>query len=204
MMRGFNKGLAAALCLAAAGCGGESDLDDGAEAGDVAPGQQVEIHTSMGRIVVELFPDRSPITVENFLAYVDEAFYDGVIFHRIVPGWVIQGGGFKPGLEEHPPTRDNIQNESDNGLTNSRGTLAMARTPPPHSAQAQFYINVSDNSMLDFGGQRTGEHGYAVFGTVVEGIDVVDAISGVTIENRGPMQGVPVEPVMMDSIRRLP
>ena len=204
MMKGLKKGLAAALCVVAAACGGEPAVDDSADAGDVAQGPQVEIQTSMGRMVVELFPDRAPISVENFLAYVDEGFYDGLIFHRVVPGWVIQGGGFKAGLEEQQPAREAIQNESDNGLTNSRGTLAMARTPPPHSAKAQFYVNVSDNSVLDFGGQRTGEHGYAVFGTVVEGLDVVDEISGVAIENRGPMQGVPVEPVTIDSIRRLP
>ena len=202
MIGGLNRGLAAGLCLAAAACGGE--VDDGADGGDVVPGPQVEIQTSMGRMVVELFPDRAPITVENFLAYVDEGFYDGLIFHRVVPGWVVQGGGFRVGLEEQQPTREAIQNESDNGLTNSRGTLAMARTPPPHSATAQFYVNVSNNSMLDFGGQRTGQHGYAVFGTVVEGLEVVDAISGVEIENRGPFLNVPVEPVTIDSIRPLP
>ncbi len=204
MMKGLKKGLAAALCVVAAACGGEPAVDDSADDSDVAQGPQVEIQTSMGRMVVELFPDRAPISVENFLAYVDEGFYDGLIFHRVVPGWVIQGGGFKAGLEEQQPAREAIQNESDNGLTNSRGTLAMARTPPPHSAKAQFYVNVSDNPMLDFGGQRTGEHGYAVFGTVIEGLDVVDEISGVAIENRGPMPGVPVEPVTIDSIRRLP
>ncbi len=203
-MGGLHRGLGAALCFAAAACGGEAGQGDGADAGDVAPGPQVEIQTSMGRMVVELFPDRAPISVENFLAYVDEGFYDGLIFHRVVTGWVIQGGGFKAGLEEQQPTREAIQNESDNGLTNSRGTLAMARTPPPHSAKAQFYINVSNNAMLDFGGQVTGQHGYAVFGTVVEGLDVVDAIAGVAIENRGPMLGVPVEPVTIDSIRPLP
>ncbi|MEE9207183.1 MAG: peptidylprolyl isomerase [Gemmatimonadota bacterium] len=204
MIRVLNRGLVTALCLAAAACTGEPGEDDGADDSAVAPGPKVEIQTSQGRMVVELFPDRAPISVENFLAYVDEGFYDGLVFHRVVPGWVVQGGGFKPGLEEQAPTREPIQNESDNGLINSRGTLAMARMPAAHSATSQFYINVSNNSMLDFGAQRTGQHGYAVLGTVVEGLDVVDAISGVEIEDRGQMQGVPVEPVTIDSIRRLP
>src|SRR5262249_22901351 len=133
----------------------------------------VIIDTSMGTIKAELYESRAPITVKNFLAYVDEHFYDGTIFHRVMPDFMIQGGGFLPGMEEKKDKYAPIKNESHNGLTNDRGTLAMARTPDPDSATAQFFINVKDNPSLNL---STRDAGYAVFGRVIEGMDVVDKI----------------------------
>ena len=160
----------------------------------------VEMQTSLGTIRIELYPDRAPRTVENFLQYVRDGFYDGTIFHRVVPGFVIQGGGFTPDLEEKP-TREPIRNEADNGLQNLRGTIAMARTPDPHSAAAQFFINLKHNAPLDFTAPTPRGFGYTVFGKVIAGMDVVDRIARVETTTRGPYQNVPVNPVVIESVR---
>jgi len=151
----------------------------------------VVMTTPHGDITIELDADKAPITVENFLAYVDEGFFDGTVFHRVIPGFMIQGGGMTDEMIQkrgHPP----IKNEADNGLKNLRGTLAMARTADINSATSQFFINLKDNAFLDHGSR---DFGYAVFGQVVDGMDVVDAIAAVQTGNRGMHQDVPVEPV---------
>jgi cyclophilin family peptidyl-prolyl cis-trans isomerase len=160
----------------------------------------VVIDTSLGKIKVELFKDKAPITVKNIMQYVDDKFYDGTIFHRVIPNFMIQGGGFVPGMKEKQP-RPPIKNESSNGVSNARGTLAMARTPEPDSASAQFFINVKDNSFLDRANARDGV-GYAVFGRVIDGMDVVDRIKQVETGNRGPHGDVPTQDVIIRSIRR--
>jgi peptidyl-prolyl cis-trans isomerase B (cyclophilin B) len=168
-----------------------------------APGQppnpRVLIETSKGNITVELFPNNAPITVENFLAHVKSGFYDGTIFHRVIPGFMIQGGGMRPDLTEKPRGTP-IQNEADNGLKNLRGTLAMARTGDPHSATSQFFINVADNCLLDHRDKSLQGWGYAVFGQVVDGMQVVDAIVMAPRGDRGPYQDVPLEPVVMNKV----
>jgi cyclophilin family peptidyl-prolyl cis-trans isomerase len=163
---------------------------------------QVLIETSMGKIKVELFQDKSPVTVKNFLKYVDKKFYDGLIFHRVIPDFMIQGGGFAPGLKKEKETADPIKNEAGNGVKNERGTLAMARTGDPDSATAQFFINLKYNDFLDRAKARDG-FGYAVFGRVVEGMDVVDAIAKVETADQGPHEKVPVKDVVIKSIRRV-
>jgi len=160
----------------------------------------VVMKTSMGDIKIELYPDKSPATVKNFLQYVDEKHYDGTIFHRVIPTFMIQGGGMDADMREKP-THEPIKNEAGNGLANSRGTLAMARTSNPHSASAQFFINVKDNSFLDKANAQDG-WGYAVFGRVVDGMDVVDRIKQVATTSRGGHQNVPEQPVIVRSIRR--
>jgi len=157
----------------------------------------VVIDTSMGTIKVELFQDKAPITVKNFLQYVDDKHYDGTIFHRVIKDFMIQGGGLDQVMKEKP-TRPAIKNESTNGLANVRGTLAMARTPQPDSATSQFFINVVDNAFLDKA-QAKDKVGYCVFGKVVEGLDVADKIRAV---QTGPGD-VPVNAVMIKSVRRL-
>ncbi|MBS3744297.1 MAG: peptidyl-prolyl cis-trans isomerase [Wenzhouxiangellaceae bacterium] len=161
----------------------------------------VIIHTSRGDITVELYEDQAPVTVENFLSYVRNGFYDGTIFHRVIPGFMIQGGGFTPELAPKPNDAP-IENEADNGLSNQRGTIAMARTNEPDSATSQFFINVVDNSAsLDHRGKQSGRTwGYAVFGRVTEGMNVVDEIRFVQTEARGPHQNVPIEPVLIESV----
>ena len=158
----------------------------------------VILTTTLGDITVELFEDKAPITVENFLTYVDEGFFDGTIFHRVIPNFMIQGGGLTEGLEQKK-TRSPIKNEADNGLSNTRGTLAMARTQIVDSATAQFFINLSENYFLDHG---VRDFGYAVFGTVTDGMDVVDQIAAVATGNRGTHQNVPLENVFIVSARR--
>ena len=175
-----------------------------------APAPKVEpknptviMETSMGRMKIELYQDRAPGTVKNFLQYVDAKFYDGTIFHRVIPQFMVQGGGFTPGMNEKP-TRAPIQNESANGLSNLRGTLAMARTPDPHSASSQFFINLpagQRNQFLDKAQSRDG-WGYCVFGKVIEGLETIDKIAAVPTGNRGGHQDVPVEPVVIKSVRR--
>ena len=155
------------------------------------------MQTSMGTMKIELYQDRAPGTVKNFLQYVDDKFYDGTIFHRVIPGFMVQGGGFTPDMNEKP-TRAPIQNESANGLSNLRGTLAMARTPDPHSASSQFFINLRDNPFLDHGGR---DFGYAVFARVTEGMDVVDKIAAVETGTRSGHQDVPVTPVRIIEVR---
>jgi cyclophilin family peptidyl-prolyl cis-trans isomerase len=160
----------------------------------------VVIDTSMGKIKVELNADKAPKTVKNFLGYVDDKFYDGTIFHRVIPKFMIQGGGFKPGMKEKE-TKAAIKNESDNGLANKRGTIAMARTGQPDSATAQFYINVVDNAGLDRANADDGV-GYCVFGKVIDGMDVVDKIKDVETETKGnDFKDVPVKDVIIKSVR---
>ena len=160
----------------------------------------VTFHTNHGDIVIKTFDDKAPETVKNFLDYCREGFYDNTIFHRVINGFMIQGGGFEPGMKQKA-TKSPIQNEANNGLKNTRGTLAMARTQAPHSATAQFFINVADNAFLDHG-QR--DFGYAVFGKVVKGMDVADKISQVQTHNVGPYQNVPTKPVVILSAKVLP
>jgi peptidyl-prolyl cis-trans isomerase B (cyclophilin B) len=153
---------------------------------------RVVLETSKGRIVIELDPVKAPQTVKNFLDYVKAGHYDNTIFHRVIPGFMVQGGGFDSGMRQKP-TRPPIANEADNGLLNSRGTLAMARTSDPESASAQFFINVVDNTFLNFKSKTSQGWGYAVFGKVVEGMEVADAIAAVKTK----AQDVPVEPVVI-------
>jgi peptidyl-prolyl cis-trans isomerase B (cyclophilin B) len=162
---------------------------------------KVVLDTSKGEIVIELFADKAPATAQNFLAYVDAKFYDGTIFHRVIPNFMIQGGGFTADMEQKS-TGDPIKNEADNGLENQRGTLAMARTGDPHSATGQFFINSVDNDFLNFKSKTPQGWGYAVFGKVVEGIEVVDDISAVKTKTEGMYQDVPAEAVVINSARR--
>lgn len=165
-----------------------------------APGNPVVIiATNMGEITLELFKDRAPVSVENFLAYGD-AFYKGTIFHRVISGFMIQGGGFTADLYEKP-TREPIRNEATNGLRNARGTVGMARTRALRSATSQFYVNVADNAKLDHRGYSPDDFGYAVFGRVLSGMDVCDRIAAVKTRTVGPHEDVPVEPVIIESVR---
>jgi peptidyl-prolyl cis-trans isomerase A (cyclophilin A) len=159
---------------------------------------RVALETSEGRIVLELAPKEAPKTVDNFLAYVKAGHYDGTVFHRVIPNFMIQGGGFGPDMAERS-TRPPIPIESKNGLKNARGTVAMARRADPNSATAQFFINVVDNASLDH--PSFDGHGYAVFGKVVEGMDVVDKIKAVPTGSRGQYQNVPLTPVTIKSAR---
>ncbi|MDR2636887.1 MAG: peptidyl-prolyl cis-trans isomerase [Zoogloeaceae bacterium] len=156
----------------------------------------VELQTSQGRIVLELNARKAPKSVENFLAYARSGFYNGVIFHRVIPGFMIQGGGFTPDMAQKT-SRAPIENEAKNGLKNKRGTIAMARTSDPHSASAQFFINLVDNDNLDY--PSFDGWGYAVFGKVVEGMEVVDKIAAVDTGNVPPHQNVPKEPIIIQS-----
>jgi peptidyl-prolyl cis-trans isomerase B (cyclophilin B) len=157
----------------------------------------VKLTTSMGDITVELFEDKAPESVANFLAYVKDGFYAGTVFHRVIPGFMVQGGGMNKDL--HPkPTKDQIRNEADNGLKNEKYTLAMARTPDPHSASSQFFINVADNEFLNFAARTPQGWGYAVFGKVVDGTDVVDKIAAVPTGRQGYHEDVPKEPVLIE------
>jgi peptidyl-prolyl cis-trans isomerase B (cyclophilin B) len=174
-----------------------------ADAEEVAGGNpKVEFDTSKGNLIIELYPDNAPVTVKNFLAYVDAGFYDGTIFHRVIPNFMIQGGGFTADMNQKP-TNAPIKNEADNGLKNERGTLAMARTPDPDSATGQFFINSVDNDFLNFKSKTPQGWGYAVFGKVIDGLEVVDAISAVETGNRGGHGDVPVEPIVVNSAKRL-
>lgn len=159
----------------------------------------VLIETNMGNIKVELFEDKAPITVKNFLKYVEDKHYDGTLFHRVKSDFMIQGGGMEPGLKEKK-TREAIKNESNNGLSNLRGTLAMARTPEPNSATAQFFINVKDNTFLDRAKARDGV-GYCVFGRVTEGMDVVDKIKEVDTDTVQGHENVPTKDVVIKSVK---
>jgi cyclophilin family peptidyl-prolyl cis-trans isomerase len=158
----------------------------------------VVFETSKGAFTIELFTDDAPKTVENFLQYVDDGFFDGTVFHRVIPGFVIQGGGFTPEMTQKD-TRAPIANEADNGRKNLRGALSMARTSDINSATSQFFVNLTDNAFLDHG---TRDFGYAVFGRVADGMEVIDAIAAVPTDTRGGHQDVPVEPVVVRSARR--
>jgi peptidyl-prolyl cis-trans isomerase B (cyclophilin B) len=158
----------------------------------------VLIQTNFGAITIELNYEKAPITAANFEQYVRDGFYDGVIFHRVIDGFMVQGGGFDVSMDQKE-TRANIENEADNGLTNDEGTLAMARTMDPHSASAQFFINVGDNAFLNHSGKNSQGWGYAVFGKVVEGMDVVNTIKKVSTTSKSGHQDVPADPVVIDS-----
>lgn len=158
---------------------------------------RVQFDTNKGTIVIELDQEKAPVTVENFLSYTNSGFYDGVIFHRVIPNFMIQGGGFTPDMQQKS-TQGNIENEANNGLKNIKGSIAMARTSAPHSASSQFFINVKDNSFLDFTSETSQGWGYAVFGQVVEGIEVVEAIENVTTGIVGPYSDVPKEAVIIE------
>lgn len=155
----------------------------------------ITITTNHGDIVIELFEESAPISCDNFRQYVNDGFFDGTIFHRVIPGFMIQGGGFTADMSQKD-TREPIKNEADNGEKNLRGTLAMARTPVVDSATAQFFVNLRDNNFLDHSGR---DFGYAVFGKVTEGMDVVDAIAAVPTGNSAGHSDVPVEPVTIES-----
>ncbi|MDD5326609.1 MAG: peptidylprolyl isomerase [Phycisphaerae bacterium] len=160
--------------------------------------KKVKLETTMGDIVIELDEKAAPVTVKNFLEYVEEGFFDGTIFHRVIPNFMIQGGGFTPDMAEkktHPP----IANEANNGLKNDRGTIAMARTNNPNSATSQFFINHKNNDFLNYSGP--GNPGYAVFGKVVDGLETVDKIAAVKTGQKGPHGDVPVEPVVIKSAK---
>jgi peptidyl-prolyl cis-trans isomerase B (cyclophilin B) len=164
---------------------------------------RVLLETSKGKIVLELNAEKAPKTVKNFLDYVNSGFYNGTIFHRVIPGFMIQGGGFTPDMTQKP-TRPAIQNEADNGLKNERGTIAMARTRDPNSASSQFFINVADNTSLNHRNKTLEGWGYAVFGKVVEGMDVADAIVKVPTTTKGPYQNVPIQAVVIQKASVLP
>ena len=171
--------------------------------GGAAPNHpRVALETSQGRIVIELYRDKAPKTVDNFLQYVKSGHYDGTIFHRVIDGFMVQGGGFTAEMSQKP-TKAPIQNEADNGLLNERGTLAMARTQDPNSASAQFFINLTDNEFLNHKGKSVQGWGYAVFGKVVEGMEVVDKIAKVPTGNKGGHQNVPTQPVVVTKARAL-
>jgi cyclophilin family peptidyl-prolyl cis-trans isomerase len=160
----------------------------------------VRFETSHGGFTIQLYEREAPLTVANFLKYVDDGFFDGTIFHRVIPGFVIQGGGFTEEFEQKA-TREPVKNEADNGMLNSRGTLSMARTNAPHSATSQFFVNLKDNDFLDY---RPGSHGYAVFGRVVEGLEVIDKIAAVRTGRRQGYTDAPMEDVIITSAKRAP
>ena len=156
----------------------------------------VRLHTNLGTITLDLDAERAPATVENFLAYVKSGFYSNTLFHRVIDGFMIQGGGFERGMKQKP-VREPIKNEAANGLKNEAYTVAMARTPDPDSATAQFFINVADNDFLDYRAPTAKEYGYCVFARVVEGKDVVDQIKKVSTATRGMHRDVPVEDIVI-------
>lgn len=158
----------------------------------------VVMETTAGTMTIELFDKKAPITVKNFLEYVDSGFYNGTIFHRVIPNFVLQGGGFTKEMDKKPVNAP-IKNESDNGLRNEKGTLSMARMPDPDSASSQFFVNLRMNNNLDY---RSGQHGYAVFGKVIEGLDVMEKIARTQTGQVGPYSDVPVEPIIMTSVHR--
>ena len=181
-------GLLACCLLSPAGAAGQSSNNP-----------MVRMSTSLGDVTVELYADKAPETVDNFLQYAEDGFYDGTIFHRVIPGFVLQGGGLTPDMERKS-TRMPVDNESDNGLQNLRGTLSMARLSDPHSATSQFFINLADNAHLDHQGGE--QWGYAVFARVVEGMDVVDEIAGVETTTRSGYRDVPATPVVIEDVKK--
>jgi cyclophilin family peptidyl-prolyl cis-trans isomerase len=184
--------IAAAVCAAFAAHAADKPADKAASAGDCS---NVKLATSMGAITIALDRAKAPVTVDNFVGYVKSGQYDGTIFHRVINGFMIQGGGFTKDMQQKP-TKAPIRNEASNGLHNSPYTVAMARTSDPNSATAQFFINVADNSKLDYQGEMNP--GYAVFGKVVSGQDVVDRIKAVPTGNMSMYQNVPVQPVVIE------
>jgi peptidyl-prolyl cis-trans isomerase B (cyclophilin B) len=169
---------------------------------EAARNPKVVLETSMGDITLELYHDKAPATVKNFLTYVDEKFYDGTIFHRVISGFMIQGGGMTADMKEKS-THSPIKNEADNGLKNDRGTIAMARTSVPNSASSQFFINAKDNAFLNFKGKTVDGYGYCVFGKVTKGLDVVEAIEKTPTTSKGFFQDVPSKQVVIKKAYRL-
>ncbi len=174
----------------------------GAEAA-LAADPRVELKTNRGPIVIELNEAKAPKTVANFLQYVKDGHYNGTVFHRVIDGFMIQGGGFDKDMKQKPP-RAPVANEAANGLKNDYGTIAMARTPDPHSASAQFFINLKNNDFLNYRDPTPQGYGYTVFGKVVSGMDIVDRVAKVPTGNAGPHQNVPREPVVIESATVLP
>ncbi len=160
----------------------------------------VQIETSMGTIEIELLYEEAPATVMNFRRYVAAGFYDGLLIHRVIPDFIVQGGGIRANMTAKPPTYDPIENEANNGLSNLRGTIAMARTSEPQSATSQFFINLKDNTFLDYKSSTPQGWGYAVFGRVVSGMDVVDAIAAIPTGTSGGFNDVPTTPVIIESV----
>lgn len=187
--------LLAAIALIHGGCQSESEEPTKQERNVV----MILMKTSKGDIKLELDADKAPKTVENFLSYVESGHYDGTIFHRVIDGFMIQGGGFDARMNQKPAPRT-VENEATNGLSNAVGTIAMARTPDPHSASAQFFINVNNNAALDFQSMTRQGWGYCVFGKVVAGMDVVNAIKGVRTGSVGSFDDVPLEPIVIESV----
>jgi cyclophilin family peptidyl-prolyl cis-trans isomerase len=171
--------------------------------GALAADPRVELKTNRGAIVIELNQAKAPKTVANFLQYVKDGHYNGTVFHRVIDGFMVQGGGFDKDMKQKP-TRATVENEAANGLKNDYGTIAMARTPDPHSASAQFFINVKNNDFLNYREPTPQGYGYTVFGKVVSGMDIVDKIAKVPTANAGPHQNVPREPVVVESVTILP
>jgi peptidyl-prolyl cis-trans isomerase B (cyclophilin B) len=190
----------AALVLAAACSKSEDKPAASAEAPKESNNPVVTVKTNKGTITIELYPDKAPKSVENFLAYAESGFFNGTIFHRVIPDFMIQGGGYTVGLERKE-TRPPIANEANNELKNHVGTLAMARTSDPHSATSQFFVNVKDNAFLDFKSETPQGWGYTVFGRVVEGMDVVEAIENTPTSDRGgAFQNLPEDQVVIESV----
>ncbi len=194
--------LAGLLCLLTAGLAGAADEKKPTEASTpaVTKGKAVVVlmETTMGNIKIELYPEKAPKTVENFLTYVKEGFFTDTIFHRVIPGFMIQGGGFSKNMDQKqgkPP----IPLESQNGLKNARGAIAMARTGDPNSATSQFFINVKDNANLDY--PKPDGNGYAVFGKVLEGMDIADKIVAVPTTTKGAYSDVPIDPILIKSVK---
>ena len=205
MNRTWTRYCAALVLSAGIACNAQTSSVETPAATEPTPNQEsnpmVVIKTSQGDMKVELFADKAPITVKNFLQYVDSGQYNGTIFHRVISGFMIQGGGFTKDFDQRP-TRAPIENEASNGLKNQRGTLAMARTSDINSATCQFFINVVDNAFLDHKSPDPRGFGYCVFGKVTEGMDVVDKIKGVQTTSRGPYENVPVQAVEIIEITR--
>lgn len=170
---------------------------------ETAANPLVLLETTMGDITIELDTKNAPISSENFLAYVDEGYFVDTIFHRVIPDFMVQGGGVTADMKDKPNKRAPIQNEANNGLKNDRGTLAMARTGDPHSATSQFFINHADNAFLNFSSETTQGWGYAVFGKVTDGMDVVDTIAKISTGNNGSHQDVPTETITITGASRL-
>ncbi|MDX3894232.1 MAG: peptidylprolyl isomerase [Pusillimonas sp.] len=188
--------VAAALAFGPAGAS-QAASSTSTEGQSMSTTPRVKLQTSMGDMVIQLDADKAPKTVDNFLTYVKEGFYDGTVFHRVINNFMIQGGGFEPGMKQKS-AHEAVENEANNGLKNDRYTLAMARTSDPHSATAQFFINVSDNDFLNFTSPTPNGWGYAVFGKVVEGTEVVDQIKGVKTGTKGFHQDVPTQDVIIE------
>lgn len=171
-----------------------------AQSGGKNDNPKVLIITSLGNIEIELYPDKAPVTAANFLNYVNDGFYDGTIFHRVIKGFMIQGGGFDVKMKQKD-TRSPIKIESDNGLKNTKGTVAMARTQDPNSATSQFFINLVDNPFLDYKAPTTAGYGYAVFGKVTQGMDIVEKIGAAATGSKGFYQDVPITPIVIESVK---